>query len=110
MNAPTTAREIAAAAPVAAPQETISQTLAGFAANLRFEDIPAKVVDLAMDNNWSAMRAWREHLDCTQAVVAKRMGITQGAYAQLEAKKTIRKASREKVAKALGIDQTQLDF
>jgi hypothetical protein len=38
------------------------------------------------------------------------MGITQGSYAQLEAKKTIRKASREKIAKGLGIDATQLDF
>ena len=72
--------------------------------------IPAKVVDLAMDNEWSAARAWREHLELTQVAVAKRMRITQGAYAQLEAKKTIRKTSREKVAKALGIDQTQLDF
>lgn len=72
--------------------------------------IPAAVVDLAMDNEWSAARAWREHLELTQADVAKRMGITQGAYAQLEAKKTIRKSSREKVAKAFGIDQTQLDF
>lgn len=72
--------------------------------------IPAHVVDLAMDNEWSAARAWREHLELTQVAVAKRMGITQGAYAQLEGKKTIRKASREKIAKALGIDQTQLDF
>ena len=72
--------------------------------------IPAHVVDLAMDNEWSAARAWREHLELTQVAVAKRMGITQGAYAQLEGKKTIRKASREKIAMALRIDQTQLDF
>ena len=42
MNAPTTASEIAAAA-----QATISQTLAGFAANLRFEEIPAAVIERA---------------------------------------------------------------
>ena len=42
MNAPTTASEIAAA-----PQATISQTLAGFAANLRFEEIPAAVIERA---------------------------------------------------------------
>lgn len=72
--------------------------------------IPATVVDLAMDNEWSAARAWREHKELTQTEVAQRMGITQGAYAQLEAKKSIRKSSREKIAKALGIHESQLDF
>ncbi|MCL2162431.1 MAG: helix-turn-helix domain-containing protein, partial [Betaproteobacteria bacterium] len=72
--------------------------------------IPAVVVDLAMDNEWSAARAWREHKELTQAEVAQRMGITQGAYAQLEGKKTIRKSSREKIAKALCIHESQLDF
>ncbi len=72
--------------------------------------IPAAVVDLAMDNEWSAARAWREHKELTQTEVAQRMGITQGAYAQLEAKKSIRKSSREKIAKALGIHESQLDF
>ncbi|MDR0770108.1 MAG: helix-turn-helix domain-containing protein [Burkholderiales bacterium] len=72
--------------------------------------IPAVVVDLAMDNEWSAARAWRERKELTQAEVARRMGVTQGAYAQLEAKKTIRKSSREKIAKALGVHESQLDF
>ena len=72
--------------------------------------IPAPVVDLAMDNECSAARAWREHMELTQAEVARRMGVTQGAYAQLEAKKSIRKSSREKIAKALGIHESQLDF
>lgn len=72
--------------------------------------IPAVVVDLALDNDYSAARAWREHLELTQDEVATRMGITQSAYAQLEAKKTIRKSSREKIAKALGIHESQLDF
>lgn len=72
--------------------------------------IPAAVVDLAMDNAWSAARAWRERLELTQTEVAQRMGITQGAYAQLEAKKRIRKTSREKIARALGVHESQLDF
>ena len=72
--------------------------------------IPAAVVDLAMDNEWSAARAWREHKELTQVEVARRMDITQGAYAQLEAKKTIRKSSRDKIAKALDIHESQLDF
>lgn len=72
--------------------------------------IPAAVVENAVGHGISAARAWREHLELTQDGVATRMGITQGAYAQLEAKKTIRKSSREKIAKALGIDESQLDF
>jgi hypothetical protein len=47
--------------------------------------IPADVVENAIGNRISAVRAWREHLALTQAEVARRMGITQGAYAQLEA-------------------------
>ncbi len=43
MNAPTEAREIAAGTPTA----LISQTLARFAAGLRYEDIPARVVERA---------------------------------------------------------------
>ena len=38
--------------------------------------IPAAVVDLAMDNEWSAARAWREHMELIQSDVARRMGIT----------------------------------
>jgi DNA-binding XRE family transcriptional regulator len=72
--------------------------------------IPADVVENAIENHLSAARAWREHLALTQQEVARRMGITQGAYAQLEAKKTIRKSSREKIAAALGIHEGQLDF
>lgn len=72
--------------------------------------IPAVVVDLAMDNDWSAARAWREYKKLTQAEVAQRMGITQGAYAQLEGKTTVRKSSREKIAQALGVHEAQLDF
>jgi len=72
--------------------------------------IPADVVDIAMDNHWSAARAWREHLQLTQAQVAQRMGITQGAYAQLETKTNIRKSSRERITAALGLHESQLDF
>ncbi len=72
--------------------------------------IPIEIVDKALSHDWSAARAWREYLGLTQTVVAQRMGVTQGSYAQLEGKKTIRKASRLKIAKALGVDETQLDF
>jgi DNA-binding XRE family transcriptional regulator len=72
--------------------------------------IPAAVVNLALDHAVSAARAWREYLGLTQVDVARRAGMTQSAYAQLEAKKVIRKSSRVKIAAALGIVEAQLDF
>lgn len=72
--------------------------------------IPLEVVDKALEKKWSAVRAWREYFELTQTEVARRMGITQGSYAQLEGKKTIRKSSREKIAQALGLHESQLDF
>ncbi len=56
----------------------------------------------------SAARAWREHLGLTQAEVAERMGITQAALAQMEAATRPRKATRVKLATALGLDVEQL--
>jgi DNA-binding XRE family transcriptional regulator len=72
--------------------------------------IPSEVVDAFFYKNISATKAWREYLSLTQAEMCKRLSMTQGAYSQLEAKKTIRKSSREKIASALGIDPSQLDF
>lgn len=72
--------------------------------------VPAAVVDLAFDNGWSALRAWREHLGFTQSEVAATMGISQAAYSQHENSTTLRKATRTKIAAALGINTAQLDF
>jgi hypothetical protein len=66
----------------------------------------------------------KEHLDIDEQIIRiekmvfemgkinaeTRKGVSQGAYAQLEAKKRIRKASRVKIATALGIQESQLDF
>ncbi len=50
--------------------------------------------------------AGSQHL--TQTEVARRLGISQSAYAQQEAKEPVRKSTREKIAKALGIVPEQL--
>lgn len=80
----------------------------------RFEQtgdlVPDAVVMLAFDEGISPAKAWRTHLALTQAVMAGRMGITQGAYAQLESSPKLRKSSRENIAKAFGIAPGQLDF
>lgn len=72
--------------------------------------IPADVAENVLIKNQSPTRVWRISLQFTRAVVAKKMSFTQRAYAQLEARKTIRKSSHIKVAKALNIDESQLDF
>lgn len=72
--------------------------------------VPNEVVKLVFDDNMTPAKAWRVHLEVTQAEMALRMGITQSAYAQLERSEKPRKTSREKMATALGIRLGQLDF
>lgn len=79
----------------------------------RFEQagdlIPHAVVELVIDQGMTPAKAWRTHQKLTQEEVAKRMGITQSAYHQLEASTNPRKSSRERIAEALGISAAQLD-
>ena len=71
--------------------------------------VPNEVVNLAFDNGWSPARAWREHLNLTQAVVAKRMKLTQAAVAQFEVPEAkLRKATRDKLAAAMGLAGEQV--
>lgn len=72
--------------------------------------IPSTVAALALKNDYSALRAWREHLGLTQAEVAHRLGISQSAYSQHENAQTLRKSTRIKIAQALGLNPAQLDF
>lgn len=74
------------------------------------ELIPHEVVRRALADDIAPARAWREYLGLTQADVAARLGVSQSAYAQQEASTRLRKSSREKIAKALGIKPAQLDF
>ena len=59
--------------------------------------VPDAVVKLAFDAGMSPAKAWRTHLELTQAEIARLMGITQSAYAQLEASAKPRKSSRRKI-------------
>lgn len=71
--------------------------------------IPHEVVSATVDGA-SPMKAWREYLGLTQAEVAKRLGVSQSAYAQTEAAARPRKATAVRVATALRIAVEQLDF
>lgn len=73
------------------------------------DGIPHAVVELMVMQDMTPARAWREHLGLTQTEVAERIGISQSAYAQQEAAPKNRKATREKIAAALGILPEQLD-
>lgn len=55
-------------------------------------------------------QAWREYLMRTQTDMAERMGISQAGYAQIEAAKRPRKATRQKAVDALGIKLEQLAY
>ena len=72
--------------------------------------VPNEVVNLTFDHNWLPMRAWREHLGLTQAEVAAKANMTQGAYAQMDSSAKPRHASLKKIAKAMGLIVGQLDF
>ena len=71
--------------------------------------LPNEVVGLILAGK-SAVRAWREYLGLTQAAVAERMGITQSAYAQMEASgANPRPSTLRRIADAMGIEWEQLD-
>ena len=111
MNIPTNFRTIPDAsgkpAFVVVPIKDYATMVAKARGAPRCRTIPHEVVSLMVDGLSSA-RAWREYRGLTQAAVARRMRITQPALAQIEASGRPRKATREKLAKALGITVDQL--
>lgn len=73
--------------------------------------VPDEVARRLLVDGLSPVRAWREHLNLTQMEMAKRLGISQAAYAEQEnSTGKLRKAMREKLAAALGITPAQLDL
>ncbi|WP_437880604.1 helix-turn-helix domain-containing protein [Pseudomonas sp. LRF_L74] len=72
--------------------------------------VPNEVVGLMVKEGLTAIAAWRKHLGLSQAQVAERIGISQPAYAQQEQATRPRKATREKIAAALGIAPQLLDL
>jgi len=74
------------------------------------EWVPNEVIGYMVKERLTPAAAWRKHLGLTQTEVAARIGITQAAYAQQETAKKPRKATREKIAQALGISPALLDL
>lgn len=71
--------------------------------------IPSEVVSLIFDNGFTPARAWREYLQLTQEECARKLGISQATYSQLETSNNPRKTTRNKLATALGINPEQLN-
>jgi hypothetical protein len=62
--------------------------------------IPHEVVSLMVDNEWSPVRAWREHLGLTQQTVAERLNISLNKkvvpnYARQAAKRSLRRSASQ---------------
>ncbi|BCG24667.1 hypothetical protein TUM18999_28580 [Pseudomonas tohonis] len=72
--------------------------------------VPNEVVGHMVKDGLTAIAAWRRHLGLSQEQVAARIGISQPAYAQQEQAARPRKATREKIASALGIAPQLLDL
>ena len=71
--------------------------------------IPHEVVNLHFDQDMIYLKAWREYLGFTQAEVAEKAGISRAALSQMESGESrLRKATREKLAAAMGINASQL--
>ena len=71
--------------------------------------IPQAVVESVLGGN-TPVKAWRKHLGMTQVEAAAKIGITQGAYAQIERAKYHQEATLRKIAAAFGIEFDQIDM
>jgi len=71
--------------------------------------VPHAVVGLHIQQEMSLLRAWREYLGLTQIEVSEKAGISQSSLSQMESSQhKLRKATRIKLASALGIHPDQL--
>lgn len=72
--------------------------------------LPLAVVNLKTGNDWSLIRAWREHLNITTADMAARLGVDHSIYIELERPRPRpRQIVLDRVSEALGVSPDQLD-
>lgn len=75
-----------------------------------YERVPSAVVDLKTGNDWSLIRAWREHLNISTADMAARLGVDHAIYIDLERPRPRpRQIILDRVSAALGVSPEQLD-
>ncbi len=92
--------------------EYIKLTQTKPAANTRIPadgSVPHEVMRLQFKNDWSLIRSWREYLGLTQSEMASRLEIRQPSYAAMETQEAKpKKATRERIANALGVSLEQV--
>lgn len=72
--------------------------------------VPLAVVNLKTGNDWSLIRAWREHLNISTADMAARLGVDHSIYIELERPRPRpRQVILDRVSEALGVSPDQLD-
>ncbi|SSW72519.1 hypothetical protein AVE30378_05204 [Achromobacter veterisilvae] len=72
--------------------------------------VPLAVVNLKTGNDWSLIRAWREHLNISTADMAARLGVDHSIYVELERPRPRpRQVILDRVSEALGVSPDQLD-
>ena len=72
--------------------------------------VPHEVVSKHIDHDITYLLAWREYLGLPLAEVAESAGITQAALSQMEnGESRICKDTKEKLARAMGINLEQLE-
>lgn len=69
---------------------------------------PLEVAEMNTLKGYSLIKSWRIYKGKTQKELAAALGMTQGAFSQIEKSETNQRATLEKIAGALGIDVAQL--
>ena len=90
------------------PVADFMKLVAGRAPGVGFVTVPREVSRLFCDGA-SPLKAWRVYCKLTQEELARKMGISRGAYSQMEKPgNKPHSATINNVAKALGIDPKQI--
>lgn len=72
--------------------------------------VPSAVASLKTGNDWSLIRAWREHLNISTADMAARLGVDHSIYIELERPRPRpRQIILDRISEALGVSADQLD-
>lgn len=72
--------------------------------------VPSAVASLKTGNDWSLIRAWREHLNISTADMAARLGVDHSIYIELERPRPRpRQIILDRISAALGVTPEQLD-
>lgn len=72
--------------------------------------VPSAVANLKTGNDWSLIRAWREHLNISTADMAARLGVDHSIYIELERPRPRpRQIILDRISEALGVSPDQLD-